>query len=81
MANRSLIVCYSGTQKIDQGSNTKKKEDIFWEYEEAKNKHQLFNLNRRLNLLRQPHLQQPFYTEMLRNSSFTNAANFDIDTL
>ena len=34
--------------------------------------------NNRSNLFQHPQLQQPYYTEMLRNSSFTNAANFDI---
>ena len=70
-----------GPKRLIKGQIKKKKEDIFWEYEEAKNNQQLFNLNRRSNLLRQPHLQQPSYTEILRNSSFTNAANFDIGTL
>ena len=39
------------------------------------------NVNCGSNLLQHPQLQKPFYTEMLRNSSFTNAANDDIDTL
>ena len=55
--------------------------DIFWKYEKAKNNQQSFNVSRGLNLMQQPQSQQPTYIEMLRNSSFTNAANLDIDTL
>ena len=49
--------------------------DIFWKWEEAKNKQQSFNVNRGSSLLQLPQLQQQSYTELLRNSSFTNAAN------
>ena len=53
---------------------------IFWKYEKAKNDQQSFSISRGLNLLQQPQSQKPTYTEMLRNSSFTNA-NLDTDTL
>ena len=84
-ANLSLVVYQSVTQKIGQGSNkkkkvNKKKMDIFWKYEKAKNDQQSFSISRGLNLLQQPQSQKPTYTEMLRNSSFTNA-NLDTDTL
>ena len=45
------------------------------------NNQQPFSINRSSNILQHPQLQQPSYTEMLRNSSFTDAANFVIDTL
>ena len=53
----------------------------FWECEEAKNNQQCFNVNRDSSLLQHSQLQQAFYTETLKNSSASNVASFDIDTL
>ena len=55
--------------------------DIFCDYEEVHINQQSLSVNRGSSLSQHPKLQQPFYTEMLRNSSFTNAAKVDIDTL
>ena len=43
-----------------------------------KSNQQPFNVNSGSNLLQHPQSQQPSHTEMLRNSSFTNAANLTL---
>ena len=62
-------------------SRVKKIMDLFWENEEAKNNQQSLSVYRSSNLLQHSQLQEPSYKELPRNSSFTNASNFDIHTL
>lgn len=62
-------------------SRVEKNNGYFFGKWRSKNIQQSLNVNWASNLLQHPQLQQVCYTEMLKNPSFTKAADFDIDTL